>query len=205
MSGGLICGTTEPTNGASGFRMTGGKIYGNGSAAQIHLSDGALLLGGTLEKARDAYSPAIMPNDVYVNGVTFKNAGGIFANGNTRLNIVSATIDNCSYFGNRKQMARCIQQITSARHPDSMKPNIWLLAASLRCSIMAAHKALTRRGQGWALSPASQAWFHRAIRKPIKWRSIMLCLPRIAFILFYSPCQQGVRLALKCSCARVWR
>ena len=102
MSGGLICGVNRPTDGASGFRMTGGKIYGDESnAGQIYLSDGALLLGGTLEKARDANSPAIMSNDVYVNGVTFKNAGGIFANGNTRLNIVSATIDNCSYFGHR--------------------------------------------------------------------------------------------------------
>jgi hypothetical protein len=101
MSGGLIGGTNEPTNGASNLRMTGGKIYGNRTAAQIHQSDGALLLGGTLEKARDAYSPAIMSNDLYVNGVTFKNAAGIFANGKTRLNIVSATIDNCSYFGHR--------------------------------------------------------------------------------------------------------
>ena len=100
MSGGLICGVNRPTEGASGFRMTGGKIYGHADA-QIYLSDGAMLLGGTLEKARDAYSPAIMSNDVYVNGVTFKNAAGIFANGNTQLNIVSATIDNCSYFGNR--------------------------------------------------------------------------------------------------------
>jgi len=100
MSGGLICGTNQPANGATSFRMTGGKIYGNADA-QIYQSNGALLLGGTLEKARDASSPAIMSNDVYVNGVTFKNAAGIFANGNTQLNIVSATIDNCSYFGHR--------------------------------------------------------------------------------------------------------
>ena len=58
-------------------------------------------LGGTLEKAQSVNYGAIGSNDVYVNGVTFKNAGGIFAGDKTRLNIVSATIDNCSYFGNR--------------------------------------------------------------------------------------------------------
>ena len=117
MSGGLICGVNRPTEGASGFRMTGGKIYGHADA-QIYLSDGALLLGGTLEKARDAYSPAIMSNDVYVNGVTFKNAGGIFANGNTRLNIVSATIDNCSYFGHRNANGKVYSATYIGTPPD---------------------------------------------------------------------------------------
>lgn len=117
MSGGLICGVHRPTEGASGFRMTGGKIYGHADA-QIYASDGAMLLGGTLEKARDAYSPAIMSNDVYVNGVTFKNAAGIFANGKTRLNIVSATIDNCSYFGHRNANGKVYSATYIGTPPD---------------------------------------------------------------------------------------
>ena len=77
-----------------------------------------MLLGGTLEKARAEYSPAIMSNDVYVNGVTFKNAGGIFANGNTRLNIVSATIDNCSYFGYRNANGKVYSATYIGTPPD---------------------------------------------------------------------------------------
>lgn len=123
MSGGLICGVNQPTNGASGFRMTGGKIYGNESNAGQISSDGALLLGGTLEKARDAYSPAIGSNDVYVNGVTFKNAAGIFANGNTRLNIVSATIDNCSYFGWRNAVGKVYSATYIGTPPDFYQAN----------------------------------------------------------------------------------
>jgi hypothetical protein len=117
MSGGLICGTNQPTNGASNLRMTGGKIYGNATNDAQISSDGAMLLGGTLEKARDAYSPAIMSNDVYVNGVTFKNAAGIFA-GNTRLNIVSATIDNCSYFGYRNANGKVYSATYIGTPPD---------------------------------------------------------------------------------------
>ena len=124
MSGGLICGVNRPTDGAWGFRMTGGKIYGNATnVAQIFQSDGAMLLGGTLEKARDAYSPAIMSNDVYVNGVTFKNAAGIFANGNTRLNIVSATIDNCSYFGHRNANGKVYSATYIGTPPDFYQAN----------------------------------------------------------------------------------
>ena len=77
-----------------------------------------MLLGGTLEKARDASCPAIMSNDVYVNGVTFKNAAGIFANGKTRLNIVSATIDNCSYFGNRNANGKVYSATYIGTPPD---------------------------------------------------------------------------------------
>jgi len=79
MSGGLIAGTNEPTNGAAGFTLSGGVIYGyKDYQGAIHYGSHARLLGGTIVCNTNGFALNGSRN-AYVNGTTFHNTPTLIA------------------------------------------------------------------------------------------------------------------------------
>ena len=80
MSGGLIAGTNEPTNGAAGFTLTGGVIYGykDNYGAIYNGSHYSRLLGGTIVSNANGYL-INNSNFVYINGTTFHNTANLIS------------------------------------------------------------------------------------------------------------------------------